>query len=91
MVSKLMDYKLKWLLIGVIAGVLLSAFMPESLRPHRFSKGKSARGSSAENDYQFAKYSQWPPFLTDPSFDLVTPIVVSSGCASNDVLVECLA
>jgi hypothetical protein len=71
MSNKSIGYKSRWLLIGVISGMFITIFIPEILIRNRSKIDQNSDFHHVINGYQFADYSQWPPFLTDPTFDLV--------------------
>ncbi|UJR07775.1 hypothetical protein I4U23_012058 [Adineta vaga] len=66
------DYKIKWLLIGLILGIFSTLFLPNLLITNRSKSSQFSEYSDIKTERQFAQYSQWPPFLTDLSYDIDT-------------------
>jgi len=62
--------KIKWVLIGLFSGIFLTTYVPEFLLSNKIKSGQ-ANDLLPNIQYKFAEYSQWPPFLTDSTFDLV--------------------
>jgi hypothetical protein len=71
MSNKSLEFKLKWLTVGVLSGIMMFIFWPDLLTPSGFRRGQNSDLLRLKAHYKFAKYSQWPSFLTDPLFDLV--------------------
>jgi hypothetical protein len=71
MTSKSVSYKIKWLLTGLFSGIFVTIFMPQFLSSNRVQDEQKNDILGTAIPRKFADYSQWPPFLTDPSFDLV--------------------
>lgn len=70
MSNKSTPSKIKWLVVGVISGVFITAMIPQLL-PSNFLTEEEKRLLQMRLMQKFAEYSQWPPFLTDPTFDIV--------------------
>ena len=71
MTNKSIGYKARWLIIGIASGMFVTLFIPEILIRNRLTTHQNSNFHHVVNGYQFTNYSQWPPFLTDPTFDLV--------------------
>lgn len=71
MISKSFDYKLKWLMIGLLSGIFCTVFLSESFSSNRLNNEQNIDLLHGTSEHKFAEYSQWPPFLSDPTFDLV--------------------
>ncbi|CAF4136329.1 unnamed protein product [Rotaria sp. Silwood2] len=71
MMTKLFESKKKCLIVGVISGIFLTILLPQLLNKNKWEKNKQQTYHvNKKNEHDFAEYSQWPPFLTDPTFDL---------------------
>ncbi|CAF4196508.1 unnamed protein product, partial [Rotaria socialis] len=51
-------------------GILITTFIPDLLLKKKSSIKQYDDILDRKNVYEFAEYSQWPPFLTDSTFDL---------------------
>lgn len=72
MASKVIESKKKYLIIGLLLGILIATFLPDFLLKSKSDKNHQYNDIIFEkNSYDFAAYSKWPPFLTDSTFDLV--------------------
>jgi hypothetical protein len=71
MLYKLLDYKLKWLAIGLPSGLFALIFLRKLFLLCGLKNEQNDDVLRAKNEHKFAEYSQWPPFLSDPTFDLV--------------------
>jgi len=71
MLYKLLDCKLKWPAIGLIFGLFAIIFLRQSFLLRVLKTEPNGDILRAKNEHKFAEYSQWPPFLSDPTFDLV--------------------
>lgn len=69
MSSKLAGYKIKWLVIGLLTGIFFTTFLPQF--PFTTQVKEEKDNLSIHTQSKPLEYSQWPPFLTDPTFDLV--------------------
>ena len=76
MAYKLLDSKVKCLIVGIFSGILIATFVPDLLLKNKFKSKSFDDILDGKNVYEFAEYSQWPPFLTDSTFDLVKPSTV---------------
>lgn len=70
MATKSVGHKSKWLIIGVVFGMFFTIFIPEVITRNRLKSNQNSNFHHVINGYKFTEYSQWPPFLTDASFDL---------------------
>ncbi len=70
MSSKLLSYKIKWIITGLFSGIFITIFVPEFLLTNKM-KNQEKNDLITKTQYTFAEYSKWPLFLTDSSFDLV--------------------
>ena len=71
MLTKAFEQKCKWLLIGLCSGILSAIFLPEIFIGYRLDREQIKYSLNEEKPIRFNDYSNWPLFLTDPSFDLV--------------------
>jgi hypothetical protein len=71
MSTKSLGYKSKWLMIGLVSGIFVTLFIPKIWIKNRFKNEQDTDYFNSVNRYKFPEYSQWPPFLTDATFDLV--------------------
>lgn len=69
MFSKLTGFKIKWLIIGLLTGIFFTTFLPQFPFAIQLKEEKDNLSVSAQS--KPLEYSQWPPFLTDATFDLV--------------------
>ena len=69
MSNKLTSYKIKWLFAGLLVGIFFTTFLPQFPMSYQFNQEKDSQ--QINSLAKPLEYSQWPPFLTDPSFDLV--------------------
>jgi hypothetical protein len=66
---------MKWIIIGLFSGIFFTTFVPQFFVSNTM-KTEQTNDLIPKIQYKFAEYSQWPPFLTDPSFDLVYIIII---------------
>jgi hypothetical protein len=71
MLYKLLDCKLKWPAIGLIFGLFAIIFLCQSFVSRVLKTEPNGDILRSKSEHKFAEYSQWPPFLSDPNFDLV--------------------
>ena len=80
------EYKMKWLFYGFLLGLIVTKVLPKvfySIRSYT-KHGSHIVGDTIVEEFdgkqrawihgdknRLARYSQWPIFLTDPTFDLV--------------------
>jgi hypothetical protein len=69
MSNKPLSHKIKWIVTGLFTGIFIATFLPEILLSNRIKTEQTDHIKKLQN--KFAEYSQWPPFLTDSTFDLV--------------------
>jgi hypothetical protein len=66
---KPISHKIKWLAAGLFSGIFVTLFVPEIFLSDQLKNSKNDLLNKSL--YKPMEYSQWPPFLTDPTFDLV--------------------
>lgn len=70
MSNKSTTNRIKWLTAGVISGVFITAMISQ-LVPQKFLSEEEKDLLQIRLFQKYMEYSQWPPFLTDASFDTV--------------------
>ena len=77
MAPKLFESRKKNLIIGLLLVVLFTVLVPDLLLKSKFKINKEYSDIiDRKTSYEFGEYSQWPPFLTDSTFDLVRRILL---------------
>ncbi|CAF0927047.1 unnamed protein product [Rotaria sordida] len=57
--------------VGLFLGIFITTLLPKLFIKSTWEKNKQQINlANIKNEYNFIEYSQWPPFLTDPTFDL---------------------
>lgn len=72
MATKLLEARVKWLIVGLFSGIFVTTLLPDLLSHNKLENiSPNVHDLLYEKKNEFNTYSEWPPFLVDPSFDLV--------------------
>ncbi|CAF1220692.1 unnamed protein product [Adineta steineri] len=71
MAIKSNDFRIKWLIVGLLAGIIVTVVLPDFFLLNNSNTNQNIDLAKSKPEHKFAEYSQWPPFLTDPTFDLL--------------------
>jgi hypothetical protein len=66
---KPVSHRIKWLAAGLVSGIFLTTFVSQMFLSDQLKNQKNDQLNKPS--YKSMAYSQWPPFLTDSTFDLV--------------------
>ncbi|CAF1092813.1 unnamed protein product [Adineta ricciae] len=70
MIYRANDYKIKWLLCGLLLGTVTTLFLPKLLLTNQGAVNTNLEYPNTNTERRFAQYSKWPIFLSDLSYDI---------------------